>query len=240
MSNNFKINDTQHKKLVALCIECDNSTNHTVLTSIHRSGDDRDGEYSIYWKMDYEIIQCMGCESISFRIESFNSEDDCCFNAEGDAEEYKPKETLYPPRTMGIKSLEKAYFLPHSIKEIYDETTAALLNSSPILAGIGLRTILEAICVMCMDKKDEKDEKDCRWTLEKKINKLVEMKILTSDRANVLHNIRLLGNDAAHETKAHNNKKLHLAMNVIKHLLYEVYILPEESSLTFKDSTKKP
>jgi hypothetical protein len=48
-----------------------------------------------------------------------------------------------------------------------------------------------------------------------------------------LHKIRTLGNAAAHEVKPHTEKQLRLAMDVIEHLLTDVYILPKRIDLEF-------
>lgn len=57
--------------------------------------------------------------------------------------------------------------------------------------------------------------------------------ILTPAGAAILHRIRALGNDAAHEVRPHNDKQLGVAMDVIEHLLKDVYILPKQVEAEF-------
>lgn len=52
--------------------------------------------------------------------------------------------------------------------------------------------------------------------------------------AAILHKIRSLGNAAAHEVKPHSNKQLALAMDIIEHLLKDVYILPKQVETEFE------
>ena len=113
---------------------------------------------------------------------------------------------------------------------IYVETHLALLSSSPILSGIGLRALLEAIC---------KEKKAVGSDLYKKIDNLVIQRVLTPQGGSVLQHIRSLGNKAAHETKPHDVKQLSLAMEVIEHLIKDVYILPAKTKLFFKNEIEE-
>lgn len=52
------------------------------------------------------------------------------------------------------------------------------------------------------------------------------LEVLTKSGAEMLHRTRILGNTAAHEVKPHSEAVLSLAMDVVEHLLTNVYILP--------------
>jgi len=67
-------------------------------------------------------------------------------------------------------------------------------------------------------------------TLEQKIDNLVANGILTRAGAETLHSMRILGNEAAHEVKPHSEGTLSLAMDVVEHMLNDVYILPAATS----------
>lgn len=79
-----------------------------------------------------------------------------------------------------------------------------------------------------------KDKNAAGGDLFAKINSLVVLGVLTKDGANILHKLRTLGNNAAHEVKPHTPKELGLAFDVVDHLLLGVYILPEHAKQTFK------
>jgi hypothetical protein len=70
--------------------------------------------------------------------------------------------------------------------------------------------------------------------LEAKIDSLVNLGVLTSEGAIILHKVRTLGNNAAHEVKPHTSEQLNLALDVAEHLLKGVYILPYFANQTFK------
>lgn len=70
--------------------------------------------------------------------------------------------------------------------------------------------------------------------LLQKIDALTVKGVLTPAGTGILHKIRTLGNAAAHEVKPHSEKQLGLAMDVIEHLLTDVYILPKQVEAEFE------
>lgn len=192
--------------------------------SIDKSGEEHDGDFDFYWNSHYQIIECQGCKTISFRKSSSNSED---YEPVGQNEyESVVYEEIYPSRIEGRKGLDdELIYLPSKVQRIYTETLQALNSKSPILAGIGLRALVETVC----------EEKNANGTnLLKKIDDLTNQNVLTPVGAQILHKIRTLGNAAAHEVKPHSEKQLGLAMDVIEHLLTDVYILPKQVEAVFE------
>jgi len=96
-----------------------------------------------------------------------------------------------------------------------------------ILSGIGIRAIVEAVC---------KEKKTTGKNLQERIDDLVKKQLLTPASAEILHNLRVLGNKASHEVKPHNAEQLAVAMDVIDHLLMDAYILPLKVEKVFKNS----
>lgn len=223
-----EINRTQGEGEQVPCSKCNGKTYHEVMLSIDKEGEERGDDFDYYWNSHYQIIQCQGCKTISFRKTSSNSEDFEQINEYED--QIRVYENIYPPRIEGRSGLEDtAYYLPSTVREIYTETLQALNNKSPILTGIGLRALVETVC---------KEEKAHGNSLEKKIDSLKEKGILTFIGAETLHNIRTMGNDAAHEVKPHSERQLSVAMDVIEHLLADVYILPKKVKTAFKSPDK--
>jgi hypothetical protein len=100
---------------------------------------------------------------------------------------------------------------------VYSETRTALANDQPVLAGIGIRAIVETVC---------KDQSAAGNNLMEKIDDLARKGVVTPDGAKILHSLRFMGNDAAHEVKAHAEADLMTALDVVEYLLKGVYILP--------------
>ncbi len=223
MTNELTLNKQQGQKVNCLCRECLRDTKHEILSEATLSGSEGPADYSIDWSIEHQIVRCLGCETISFRKTSGCSED--VVQVGEDEWEYQPLIEIFPPLLDGRQPLTDATLLPDKIQRIYEESLKALNETQPVLCGIGIRAIIETVC---------KDKSAVGGTLFEKINSLVGLGVLTQDGADILHKLRTLGNDAAHEVKPHSLKELGLAFDVVDHLLLGVYILPEHAKKTFK------
>lgn len=206
----LKLNKTQGEQIWVPCGKCSGSTIHKVLFSADNYYEEESG----FWTLDsYQIIQCQGCTEISFRYYVNDAMSD--YRGEkGNVEE------VYPSRIAGRHVLRRGNILPQNIFHIYTETHKALCGKQPILAGIGIRALLEAVCKEKLAKGND---------LETKIGDLLETGVLTKSEAEALHGLRIIGNVSAHEVKPQTEKTLGYAMDVIEHLLSDVYILPKLS-----------
>lgn len=205
-----------------ICRECSKETVHVIVAAYTENGsEDCGGGNSVDWQKVDQIIQCQGCESVSFRVISTNSED---YDCDPDGVTLNESVTYYPGRSAGLKAID-SYLLPQGVQDIYQETVLAIENEQSILAGIGVRALIEMIC---------KDLNAEGANLHAKINSLLVKSIVTPDGVATLHTLRVLGNDAAHEVKKHTNKQLSLALKIIEHMLDGTYIIPSKVSEAFK------
>lgn len=208
------LNKTQGNSMELPCVRCDGRTWHEVLVSVDISGEETSWSYC--YNEDYQVVMCRGCREVSFRKNECNSED-MDVNEKGQSVQPVDHQELYPSRIAGRPKLRHFEYLPFDVKSIYEGTHQALCNEQLILAGIGIRALVETVC-----KNKEAEGK----VLEKKIDNLVDIGVLTKDGAEILHSLRILGNKAAHEVKPHSDRTLDSAMEVVEHLLKGVYILP--------------
>ncbi len=216
------------QKLDSNCGFCKRSTKHLVLSDIFTSGGEDHGQYGyVSWEDEYQIIQCQGCEHIVFRSMHENSEEyDYAYMPNGE-ECIIPiqKIDIYPNPEQGRQPINDYFLIPQKLHAIYRETISSLNANHSILTGIGIRALVETIC---------KDKNTQGSNLYHKINDLVTQGVLTQDGADILHKLRSIGNDAAHEVKPHDSVLLGLAIDVIDHLLQGVYILPHHAKSKFK------
>lgn len=210
----------QSNMLRVMCRQCGQSTNHKVVYELIRQSEPDE----FFLQTTWQIVECLGCNDISLRQETI-TEDDIDEYGEG-----TPVERLYPSRISGRKNLDKQYLLPVKLNRIYDETLSALANSLLVLAGIGLRAIIETIC-------DDKGVKSAN--LDGKINALVTQGIISQPQADVLHSLRILGNVAAHEVEPATPKELITGLEIAETMMKTIYILPELSSAIKKGKRKK-
>jgi hypothetical protein len=190
------------------CIECNRATTHEILYTENVGGYVEDS--GIHWGADYHTVQCCGCKTISFAARSWNSEDT---DPEGQPIH---RMVLYPSRTIR-KPMENYYYLPNKVRGVYQETLTALSNAAPILAAIGIRAVVEAVC---------KDKGCSGHDLEKNIDLLVKKGHLASDQADFLHLQRFMGNAAAHEIVPPEQTELRAALDIAENLLTNLYVLP--------------
>jgi hypothetical protein len=195
------------------CLRCDGRTLHRVLTAVHEHGEHSAGD--VRWWSQYEIVQCQGCESVSFRQDSQNTESYSI--SDSDQMVLDHHEELFPHRLGGRKELPDLQYLPAAIQTVYRETHAAHASQLRLLAGIGIRALVEAVC---------KEKGTAGRTLEDRVGNLVTAGLLTPAGAQILQGTKLFGAKNTHEQQPLAMDLLSAAMEVVEHLLRSVYVLP--------------
>lgn len=200
------------------CPSCNNSTNHKILKKESRIyGDYEQGESR--WTIEWQIIECLGCETISGReLKSF--EDD--FDPE--TGKHYEHEILYPKRGENILQVKTFLNLPINLRPIYRETIDAFNNQSPILCSAGLRALIEGICTeLKIEDGPVPREKNGiieiirKKDLSAKISGLYEKGLLTKVHADTLHKHRFLGNKGLHSLQQPSTSDLQLAIEIVEH-----------------------
>jgi len=208
MDKKFTIGDTNKHKYKFSCVgECKATTNHEVITSVQQFGEVE--ETDIQWYIDYQIVKCLGCDTVSFRKEIYDTD-----NMDPYTSKFMKASELFPRRRVGRTELalstKSMLNIPSNLLNIYNETNSALDNQLLVLAGIGMRAILESVC---------KDQNAEGGNLLKKIDGLVSAEILTKEGAEILHKVRSLGNESVHEVAPQPQDQLDLAWKVVINLL---------------------
>jgi len=237
----FEENKTKNKKIKVPCIKCNGKTSHKIMQSLDYSGCEwiaRD--YTIDWIDNYQIIQCQGCESVSFRHKSWFSEYQD-YDSDGSTEWLYPKRT---ERTLPIKNFRN---VPTKVRRIYGETIECFNNEFFTLCAAGLRAIVEGICAQQgikdgpveVEKRDGTKKLIRRKDLQGKISGLCEKGILTTQNSEILHEHRFLGNEAVHELSQPSMDELNLAIEIIEHTIDSLYEIPEKAIELQKKKAKR-
>jgi len=150
------------------CSYCGKATCHHALSFVATVDESPDGDVQV-WD-NYYILQCGGCKTISFCEQSSNSEDEV-FDPQSEELSLAVTTRVYPSRIAGRSNLEHDYLLPYPVNKVYAETRKALANDQPILAGIGIRAIVETVC---------KNKSAAGDNLEKKIDDLANKGVVTA------------------------------------------------------------
>lgn len=214
-SLSVSVRQTKGQEVWVACGMCGKVTCHVSLTAVATSDESLDADIRI-WE-DYLTIQCGGCRTVSFCVESRCSEN-MYYDPRTGEEQLAVSHRVYPNRIAGRSELEHSHLLPHVTYRIYEETRAAISNDQLVLAGIGIRAILETICKERAAKGNN---------LKDQIDSLAETGVITKDGATILHGMRCMGNSAVHEAKAHSRDELIIALDVVEYSLKGVYILPK-------------
>jgi len=211
------------KMVKSYCRDCGKSTNHDVLAKNQESHRD---EYAC--DIIFQIVRCRGCETKSFRKVFVDIE--AAYPTYDDHWEVPEEITIYPKAVDGHREIEDLYELPSIVRKIYSEVLLALKEDAKVLAGLGLRAAVEAVC---------NNLKIPGRSLEVRINKLATAGYISKKDAERLHGIRFMGNDAAHDIKTPKSESLSVALKIAEHLIASVYILEKKSSGNLETTTSK-
>ena len=193
------------------CNTCNTRTWHKVIVSINKElYFEPYSQNSEQEQFVWQVIECQGCKTMSL-VENIYRRPDS-------EQDFLTQTAYYPSRKKRFAlSLEEIHSLPILIRNIYTELKDAFGSDLLILAGAGLRTLLEAVC-------NDKGANGNR--LSDKIDSLADMDFLTKRDAALLHRIRSIGNEAVHESKTHDKNLLERAIRITENLLYKIYIEP--------------
>lgn len=213
----------QSKRVKSYCRDCGKPTNHKVL---HEDTESSREDYS--YDMKLQIVICMGCSTKSFRQEFVDIEG--AYPIDDNEWDVPTTITVYPKSIEGHREIAEMAEVPDIIRKIYSEILIALKEDAKLLAGLGLRASVEAIC----NDLDIKGK-----NLELRIIKLATGGYISKNDVERLHGIRFMGNDAAHDIKTPKNDSLKVALQIIEHLIASVYILEKNANGSLETAISK-
>jgi hypothetical protein len=136
-------------------------------------------------------------------------------------DEYQ-EETDYPKRTKHAWQKKTFLQLGDKLSNIYNEVIDSYNIGAKVLTAIGLRMLIEGIC---LDKGVEGN------SLYQKIENLTS--ILPKNIVESLHKFRFIGNEATHELQIPTELELRRAIEVIEDLLNFLYELDYKARIFF-------
>jgi hypothetical protein len=210
------------------CNTCKISTNFEIKREYSKVYNDD----SIYMKYKWQIIECKGCETVSFRTTEYGTESG--YDDEGNPVE---DEIYYPKHELNTLNIKPFYNTPHTIKKIYREMIDCYNNGSYILCAGGLRAVLESICQQeyitdgIIEYQDDKGKEITKRTnnLQGKISGMQEKGLITTNHSEILHQHRFLGNEALHELSVPSQEELKIAIGIIEQTIDNIYELSEKA-----------
>lgn len=193
------------------CRSCARGTRHRVLYELK----DRVRSDIFHDVYTWQVVRCLGCDTMGFRHQ--HDDFDSVKELADGSTTHSTTSKRYPLALNGRQALGIPFFsAPRLIRQVYQQTISAYAGDSPILAGIGLRATIEAVC---------NEQKISGNSLEKRIDQLYKTGLISNGDKRRLHAIRFLGNDAAHEIREPKEDELRVALDIVDHLINSVYIL---------------
>lgn len=125
----------------------------------------------------------------------------------------------FHPRRLKEGWQKKSFSMPLKLGITYQEVVESFNAGLVTLCSIGLRALLEGICV------DKGITDELAWGLEKKIDKLGESGYIPVDIAKSLRSFKFIGDDAAHRFEVPEIEDIKLAIEVMEDLLTFLYSL---------------
>ena len=194
------------------CHSCAKYTNQNVLSDVkvHANTD-----YEDPWTEAHRFTRCAGCDAFTYSIESWSPEVRNQFTGEFDSE-WK----TFPRGSEERRPIDGHSEFPAKVRLMYNEIIGAINAQLPVLAGIGLRAIIEATC---------RDQGIQGKNLQELIDGLATKGVLSSAQSDILHTHRFLGNIAAHEITPAQPGELLAALEIAENILRTIYVLPNLS-----------
>ena len=202
---------------LAICRTCRTLTKHDELFFANSEPFHEDESYF----QRYGVLRCRGCATVTFRLEATDYSDPV--EDEDGGLTARKTITQYPKvGALGMEQLSGLWYVPELVKKIYEESVTAYRENAFTLAGVGFRATIEAVC---------SEKKIAGRSLEDRITKLSKVGAITESQANLLHAVRFLGNDAAHEIRTPTGRELLATAKIVQHLLNALYIVDKEARL---------
>ncbi len=197
------------------CNHCSGKKKHEVL--YHKEikwSENLSEDFSIDGSNIYDLLQCLGCESVQLRHQSWFSED--CDPRTG-----RPEVTIrqYPPPTFRPSPSWLSDLLLSNIDESIEgfilEIYIALQNNAPRLAVLGIRALLETIMI---------DKIGDQGTFVENVNVFEKEGFISKKQKEVLEPILEAGHAAMHRGYKPNKNEVARLMDVTENIIETIYV----------------
>ena len=123
----------------------------------------------------------------------------------------------YPERTIKKRDIKHFQHIDSKLNDAYKEIIRAHRQGLEIVSAMGVRALLEGICV------SEGIDDDKAWGLNKKIDALQSSNKIPSSIVDGLKGIKFIGDDAAHRLAPSGKNSIDLSIDLLEALLTHLY-----------------
>ena len=199
------------------CNTCNLETNHELISNHDRDYvefEEINGEKAIGWyeKTKYGFWVCRGCDTASLE-EKWH----CHGMYDQNGDEIHSYAYFPERRNTSIRDPKKFLHIEKKLDSTYQEIIKAYNQSLDIVSAMGVRALLEGICV------EEGIEDKQAYTLKGKIEKLQTASHIPESIIGGLMNLKIIGDDAAHRLISTDRYSIMLAIDLLEALLTHLY-----------------
>lgn len=195
------------------CNSCKRETNHELLATHDQNYyEEEDGYIIFYEKTRFGFWVCRGCDTASLEdrytnptMKDYNHDEiyDCSY---------------FPERNnLNSHTAKKFLHIDKKLNAIYLEIIKAHKQGLTIISAIGVRALLEGICVT------EGIDDNASYNLTGKLKKLREAKKVPESIFEGLDNLKIIGDDAAHRLDSSDIYTIKLSIELLEALLIHLY-----------------
>lgn len=193
---------------------------------------DPDDEYGYpeYWDTSWNLVQCVSCRLVFTEHVRTSSED------RDETGGLEPRIITAAPILCPDVTIEVSVFrsAPPDVQRVYIESIAAYRAGALGLSAVGLRACIEAVAKdaaidggdVPTKHQDGVTRTTYRTDLKGKIAGLYRAHHITREQEKALHQLRFLGNEAAHIVAFPDVSELTAAFRLVAHLLEGCFDLP--------------
>jgi hypothetical protein len=225
------------KKFKAFCNRCNGLTNHIVKAehNIDESAEiDNDGVIESHYlgSFSYQIIECNGCDSITYRSIDFFPDFLDMDESTGNwtVSNGKTFETYFPDRLENSMIEKRIVGIPNLLKRAYQEVLQCYNSDLRILCSAGLRAMIEGIC---------NHHQINGPTLKDRIDALGKNGLISTELSKSLQAHRFIGNKALHQLSFAEKNELKDAIELIEITMENLFGVPDRHKELSKKITDR-
>ncbi len=180
------------------------------------------------WEARFEIVECRGCDSLSFRLRSWDERHDRLDPATGELVDRIELHQYYPPPASRQRPDWLGY-LPKDLQGMLGELYLALDAGSVTLPVIAARTVLDIVM---------REKVGDRGSFAKQLDAFCDEGHIGTRDKEILATVIESGHAAAHRGYAPTPGDVHDVLGIVEHLLERLFVHPSRIAL-MKDRTPK-
>lgn len=203
------------------CNKCGGPREHNILHEKETSGvEEIDENFSIHWGETYRLLQCAGCEAMSMREDSWNSENTDEAGKPIDTVKFLPPR-IFRPKPKWMEEIEYVFECPDLIQSLLNETYICLQNDCRSTAAMSVRAILEGIMI---------DKIGDQGSFVANINEFEKQGYISKKQREIIEPVLEVGHASIHRGFIPKADQLITLVDVVESIVLVIYVQPAKAA----------